>query len=869
MSDILVNKAELIELGKKKAAEFGLTTADFDVMKTSGYFNSMLVEGFDAAVHTAAMIQKERYASTADLKDSLIKIGKDANVELDFAKPSKALVNMSLYIDEIMELATEIEPGVYQYILNKDEYGIDINNIPFCFDYDIVIKIVKNTSLTKNIDPYFYRVSYSAEDKDHPLDVDSLNGKPINSFVIPSTSEIGKSLLSMIVLVRQYVKKYNEFRYYKGDGSTEIQTFEFSDNLAEFKLYYQDKDYADKREIEKSLYFNKNLDVNSETLFYKYKSSTTISLINKRTANFTPVINSLLTVESYITLGENGSFSYTGSNINITTTGDTPLSAIISILSQPAGGANMPTIEELRNKIILFNSSRGNIINEKDLKRLYATSNSGVYKIRKSRHDSYENEYVVTTALKDDVEDIYINTSTLDLYVDLSAIPAIKDVNTKKDRFYNICGDYIYSYGYGEAYLSSQVVDGVTSYEYLTPFTLSYDSITDCIDIYERNVDRKYYMKPAYTKPESDYHFIINALRLRQSLGQSYNITFNAITSLPADNDIVFHERGEYLEILDKEILRMRMVFKRNGLVLGYLVPVMIAYDEVEKFYVYGIDEFVTSLPYGDRVNLELHDMLGVKTTVQTPLDNIDVDIYVYMKNEGVANDNIFPDNAGFEQIDAYSVSGVELIRNLTYIAKMNIQHLSNTRKKIYSVPMIDSYMYENMPDKVTEAINNEISKLDAIYLLTEQNFSQRIVFANTYGFAARYKVGTDLSVELNNLALSLVFNIKFKDGYTTTTADISSLIKTYMDSIDFNNGDSFRVSELIAILHTAFSDILVIEFDGMNNLPSPYQYIALDPSVIGNISDKTVPEIIHLKHIYSELLDAWIPDITINIIEN
>ena len=313
-----MDKNALIELGKEKAAEFGLSTADFDIMKTTGYFNSMLIEGFDSAAHTAAMIQKERYASTADLKDSLIKIGKDANVELDFATPSKALVNLSLYIDEIMEQAEEIESGVYQYILKKDDYGIDINNIPFCFDYDIIIKIVRNTSLTKNIDPFFYRVSYASEEKDHPLDVDSLNGKPINSFVIPSASETGKSLLSMIVLVRQYVKKYNEFRYYKGDGSTEIQTFGFSDNIAEFKVYYQDKDYADKREIEKSLYFNKNLDVNSETIFYKYRSSTTISLINKRTANFSPVINSILTVESYITLGKNGDFAYTGNNINLT-----------------------------------------------------------------------------------------------------------------------------------------------------------------------------------------------------------------------------------------------------------------------------------------------------------------------------------------------------------------------------------------------------------------------------------------------------------------------------------------------------------------------------------------------------------------------
>ena len=51
-----------------------------------------------------------------------------------------------------------------------------------------------------------------------------------------------------------------------------------------------------------------------------------------------------------------------------------------------------------------------------------------------------------------------------------------------------------------------------------------------------------------------------------------------------------------------------------------------------------------------------------------------------------------------------------------------------------------------------------------------------------------------------------------------------------------------------------------------MNGLPSPYQYIALDPTVVGVTTDKTIPEIIHLKHVYSELLDAWIPDITINI---
>jgi hypothetical protein len=88
-----------------------------------------------------------------------------------------------------------------------------------------------------------------------------------------------------------------------------------------------------------------------------------------------------------------------------------------------------------------------------------------------------------------------------------------------------------------------------------------------------------------------------------------------------------------------------------------------------------------------------------------------------------------------------------------------------------------------------------------------------------------------------------------------------------YLNSIDFNNGASLRISELIAIIHSQFDSIDAVEFNGFNDISPAYQYIGLDPNITS--TDTSIPEILNLHHTYDSTLDAFIPDIDIEIIKN
>lgn len=864
MSDI-INKAEYIKLIKDKAAENGLSTDALDIIKTAGYFTSMLVEGFEQGVLMGASLQDERFASTAKLKDSFIKLAKDSNCEIDFATPAKTVMSISLYLDEIEPLFKQVTDTRHEYIFSKNSYYVSINGVPFSLLYDIKVIKAVNTSASKNIEPYLYTVYSDNPIDTHPLDVDDIKGIPLNSFKMKSENDSNREMLTFITYLYQFEIVETELRYTKGNGVIEMKTFSFDNELAEFVCYYKAADYeTDSVRLEKSIFFNDNIDVDRQTIFYKYKSADSIILINKKVANFVPAINSLLIVESYSSLGKGGNFTYTGSNISLISKDDVVLDAVIAILQQPNGGENMPTIEELRTMVIHQNSSRRTIINQKDLERLYSMS-EGIYKIYKTRHDALDNEYSVTIGLYDELYRCYIGTYTSDIYMDLSEqMPMDKE----DGRYYPIRHNYVIATEYNVAYLDKSIPDSVLSYIYDIPFYMCYDAKTGFLSMYEKFVNRKYYSTPEYISPDSELQFIVNAINYKKSPNYQYNITFPLITSLPIENERIFHTSNDVGIITDTGELKTRILFKRSGIVLGYVDCTMISYVDSQHYYMFGCSDFLLEQPYGDSVDLVLYDIASnEKIIVNTPMEGITVSVYCFLKDNTIVSDPLFKDVIGYRLINIYTVEGTEFYKDFSSISKIHITHQTPTKKVLRKVPLVEYNAAMNIPERINELLGVECDKLNAIYSLTEQNFSQRVLFANTYGFARRYKVGRYLDAALNSLTIIPRFAVKMKDDTILDEADLIDFIKVYIEGIDFNNGDSLRISLLISCIHAEFPNIAAVEFLGFNNLPSSYQYIGLDPNVINSTSEITVPEILNVEHTYSPSLDAYIPNIEIELI--
>jgi hypothetical protein len=89
-------------------------------------------------------------------------------------------------------------------------------------------------------------------------------------------------------------------------------------------------------------------------------------------------------------------------------------------------------------------------------------------------------------------------------------------------------------------------------------------------------------------------------------------------------------------------------------------------------------------------------------------------------------------------------------------------------------------------------------------------------------------------------------------------------VIKKYVSTVNFNNGDLLHVSKIIDALHQAFSEIQFVEFKGINDLPTSYQCIVL--TATDSDTTVSVPEVLNVEHVYSDYLKTYVPNIKVTI---
>ena len=859
--NLIIDKEAFKALAISKGAELGLTSADFSLMKTPAYMTNMLMELLDHTAVLAQNIQRESHVSTAETMDALIKLGKDSGYTTDnFATPASANILLSLNLEDILGASTEVAGGKYVYLINKDTMYIDINGKPFSFDYDIEIDIIKNVGVLANVDEYTYRARFVAGDYVNPLDINTENkDKPISTSSFRSTKD-GNEMIGLYIPVKQYIRSSEEIRY-TTTGESDVKSFKYSNMLAEFSLFYRDKDYdISERQIAKSKYFDKT-DVTLETMFYKVKAADTINILNKKNGNFIPLLNSLIRVEKFETLGSQGEFIYNGTDISFISH-DISIRHSVAIINQPVNGLDPMSKEELRLDIKKNNSERKSINNTEDLKRHF-DMNAGIYKIMKTRHDFFDLIYSIVVCLKNTDTNMVYHTNTLDIDVNLNAIKPIDG------RFYRIDKNDIYHYEVGRpAYPYALTDEDVEVYIYSSPFQLVYDKQTNYVDLYERYVDRVYSLKPTLINSNIKLTYLINRMTFTKDVNFPYIVSFNLMTTLPLDQKIPLHIVSEMPTIVDAGVLKVRMVIKSRGVMLGYIEPTLFSYNIDEDYYTYAITEFLEDDIHGDKIIAYMKNMKGADIRVpDMPIDNVTFDIYCFTKrDDGLKQDDtLFIDMSDYILSNIISSDVCDFYRNISYVNKIKAIQVSSSKVKLKAVPLIGKDMFDPTPNEIYEKLNFELDKIKEIYELTEQNYSLNIAFTNSYGFAQKYMVGINMDVQLTALSIALNFTIKIKKTSELTELDFMTLIQAEVNKIDFNNGAFFHASLIIdTIMRTYPDDVMLVEFGGIEDLPASYQYIGL-------LNDSTTklmtPEILNINHLYSPSLQTYIPDINIRLI--
>lgn len=848
------------ELAYNKAIEHGFDSEDLAASKVAGYQLSLNLETFKQSLIMNAMGVKERFVSTADKMDSIVKAAADRNMDVGKATPAYARV---LLVMNIQSMKTYFESeeltGKDRIVKFNKENPISIDGTPFSLYYDLEVYMDDNDKI---------HVYYTSEHGYvNPLDSSNILTKPISTVETTIGSSTKPEAIGIVLDVRQYIRESAQARYIQ-NIKVEIHTISFTNQFVDFSAKYTSSDYSKvSRYLGRKQSFAKE-EVNEECIFYRLSSSNTIQLFNRLNGNFIPETNSLLDIEILTTLGTKGSFIYTGSNITTTFPSGIIENSIL-ILNQPAGGKDTPTLKEARDEVIKMSATRNTISNEEDLKKHYQ-ENLGIYMIDKLRHDFFSLTYGVVAALKNTDHNFYYATNTLNLL------------------FYPLESDYmdddhllvdpieIISYEHGEGVNYNATEADVLSYHYRLPYVMIYNKTTNTISVYEKTYDREYLVSKKDVIASSPFSMIMNKFKITknsasQPLIEGYITTTRDISNDGDTNDdvspILGTVDGNNLFVDDGTVL-MRAVFYNQGLFIGYKDCDITEFNNDDKYYKFQLNEFASAYPYDNKVPLFLKDRNGEDIEALTPINNIFVEFEIYVRNEtiGVINS---PDYGYIDLENEYTRLN-KYISDELFVYK-NISHFNNiicTAKDgayyFHNVPVVGFDAYTMYPKVIDEKIRTEISKLETIHSLIPQNHQLCLRFANTYGFSKRYKVGYNLDLDLDQLYLGLKWIVKIAKGTTIDKIEVARFINSEIMKIDFTNGDFLHMGNIITALKNKYTQITFVEFAGMNDLPSVYQYISLATS--DTLVDST-PEILSVEHLLDDDY-GFIPNIAITIVE-
>ena len=352
-----------------------------------GFITESMAHMWGASIIDSSIRAKEYNVATAQRMETLLYEASMLDLEVQNAIPETVTVYLGVQTQNIIgesylggfgtkEDTTSGHPK-YTLVIEKDT-EITISNYQFMFEYDIQIQATWNETAKK----YVYAVRYLTEG-----DIDNTSQKPytypkantltdlpnnyIQSYV---TTKNGLSLLLFKVDLKQMSKDTQYHSVIKNDMiSLTGVDFLYNDQLSHFNIYYRPNGRDEWIYIKPvSIYDQRSYEediVHYEIIIDENKLRLSFD-------DFTPDYNSEFMIDIYTTLGSdpNGlSYSGTGEDIvvDLKSLDDRHSYAGLELACLPISswnsGKDSPTLEEIRQRVIIKKATLNSLETEYDL----------------------------------------------------------------------------------------------------------------------------------------------------------------------------------------------------------------------------------------------------------------------------------------------------------------------------------------------------------------------------------------------------------------------------------------------------------------------------------------------------------------------
>lgn len=805
-----------------------------------GYMNEVFSNSLQNTIIMASEWGNEAFPIRAKFEKTILTNAVTYNISDINAIPSKMTVMIG-FIER--ELEEQMKNDTF--ILDR-ECDIMIGDYEFHLDYDIIIN---KTNLNEESKAYSAR--YDIKRKNPVSDI-------INPYLqTPIQLNINNSNFVFITCDIRQVRYEKIYKKIITNNILENKTFdfEFENQLASFDILIREKG----EETYLTPIFEGMPSKGSDKYcFYNYIDNNTIRIKFDRDS-YEPKLNCDIEIFLQTTEGSKGIFNYKediimglkSDNMNYNN-----LSVLVRPITGSQFGVDRKSIKDLKEIIPKEILSRGNITNNKDLENFFnmIDANNRLFFFRR-RDNQFERLYYAYIIVKDNLDNV-IPTNTIDMILNQD------DLELSDDRFVLKPGktiEYIDGFGRINNDLSyHDILDKeVDGFIYSTPFLTVINKYPLSVSYYLDIINRYYNFKYTYINQNSDIQFISNHLRCEKNYldnDSKYRFTMSITQNININKNLVtIDEKGN---IIDSRIK-----------------PVLVINENEFRYYKYGKILSVDLENYAYEVEFELetdnmidkNNRIKVKNVIPqgstNPTDiylsekvNISVHIYIESQHNRVyalnENDNIIPGIDNDILTNRYdTIESVSLFYNYSHIinSKVDISKDGDNKYnfKLKGVP-VARYSYINDLDRCNEFV--DYIQFRKIYIdnalnTIENSFNVDLKFFNTYGPSKMFTIGRDKE-KLNKVNLTFNFRVRMLVGADKFAKDyIVKEIKSYVENI--NKISNIHISNLITHLSNKFkSDIEFIEFEGINNYNSLYQY--LEKSDLELIED--VPEFININ---------------------
>lgn len=850
---------------------FPENTLDKNRVSIYGYITQALAQSIE---DTVTLEQRRASDYCPELSTSAIHVRQTAKIRdvgIANATPGKCFAILSVLKSDILEKGTRSSNTIMFTIDRRST--IMHNGVPFSLEDDIIIRAVRRAS------GYVYAASYSGEHTTYESYIQMFD----------QINDQGQEMVTMIVQLFQFCYNIQEktvtdpvqFLY---DGIS----FDYENKLAGFDVYYKKTSIDEYIRADKDHYLTMK---NTTALYYNDDDDNILDILNNPKLNIGT--NAMIKVEMRETLGTDGNITL-GDNINTTFSlyrdGSYNYSGVnidISLLSDTTGATDGDSLSDIKKNLIDAKTRRDNITTEHDIISYINDIDANVQIIKK-RNDIEDRRYYMYTLLRYNKEIAPANTKRLKLtgiisplnYGDFDCYNST--VDRKVLRAYNKFKLVEPEDPKEEEYavkVSRDEEEEEGAFYYTCPFMILINDL-NIASYYFTSVNTNILLSQKTVNSIFPFQMICREVQIYRDSHDPENFDkykFTVVGTMNTSNDSELVDEDGV--VLDKDAIKCYIIFRNDNTASAYLEMSIDSYDQQSREFTFvgtiKTTDYITEL---DKLEItEGLKRVGYDTNYNSVIDFKDASFEVFFMYK-------YQDEAGeyeksdpiFQLLPASKTQDYALMcgyyNNPYHLYNLLLEYNKFSSSPVKVLPRTEttvSYSIGEVPFlEYHYGIENTINMYDTfenmatVYgslLKLTTDFEVSLKFIATYGHSKYITVTggrspdqEDVVADLNDLNPTFYFKVY---GNNVNIEDVRQFIYEYLRDT-YITGTTIFMSNICTLVEENFPAIKSIKYMGVNDLDASYQEFTYNMPEFTNIDIITrfVPEQLNVTDIQIDL---------------